>query len=366
MQKLFNHCVTCCLILGLVVLVMCSLFNKSLVALVAQDSPAYPFALKAFYWNRFYYLICPLYDFLFSFVLYMYSPVVSSASVLTKLGVNTALSIYLGRMTGIGGVTCATFIANLIGLLILCVYVVVKERGFNFRPYVNPRKIKELALLGLPESSFFLSVFILNAGINALALKYYSIQGVAVVSVLMNLYQIVAYQSEGISEYETVAINQALGEKNREDLKYGMRVTFRAVLIESVVFMLLFLIAAPQIVSIFDIDDPETAKIAIMTVRIMAVPAAAIIISRITAIFHQYTNKVSRAIFILVVFMGLVPLLFAFLLKGFSLEALVWGVALGPVISIALLWIFPFKSKRSAPVDLRRTTVVFGEEEMSS
>ena len=362
MQMLFNHCVTCCLILGLVFYAVCSFFDKALVMLVAQDSPAYPFALKAFYWDRFYYLTCPLYDFLFTFVLYLYSAVVSSTSVLVKLGVNTVLSVYLGSKFGIGGVTCATFIGNLVGVLILCVYVIIKDRGLRYRPYVNPGSIKKLALLGLPESSFFLGVFILDAGVNALALKYYSIRGVAVVSVLMNLYQIVAYQSEGISEYETVVVNQALGENNREMLQYGMRTTFRAVLIESAVFSLLFLLAAPQITAIFDIDDSETAKTAIMAVHIMAVPTIAIITARITAIFHQYTNKIGRAIFILIVFMGLVPLLLAALLSGISLEALVWGVVLGPVISVALLWLFPISRKRTAPIDLRRTSVVFRDE----
>ena len=160
-----------------------------------------------------------------------------------------------------------------------------------------------------------------------------------------------------------MAINQALGEKNQEVLQYGMRVTFRAVLIESTVFALSFLLAAPQIVGIFDIDDPETARTAIFTVRIMAVPTAAIITARITAIFHQYTNKIGRAILILIVFMGLVPLLLAALLCRASLAALVWGVALGPVIPIGLLWFFPFRRKKDAPIDLRRTRVVFGEEE---
>ena len=363
MQKLFNHCATCCLLLGLVFCIVCSFFDESLVTLVAQDSPAYPPALEAFYWDRFYYLICPLYDFLFTYVLYLRSAVVSSISVLVKLGINTALSIYLGSKFGISGVTCATFLANFVGVLILCIYVIIKDRGFCYRPHLNTGYIKNLALLGLPESSFFLGVFILDAGVNALALKYYSIRGVAVISVLMNLYQIVAYQSEGISEYETVAINQALGEKNQEVLQYGMRVTFRAVLIESTVFALSFLLAAPQIVGIFDIDDPETARTAIFTVRIMAVPTAAIITARITAIFHQYTNKIGRAILILIVFMGLVPLLLAALLCRASLAALVWGVALGPVIPIGLLWFFPFRRKKDAPIDLRRTRVVFGEEE---
>ena len=363
MQKLYNHCVSCCLLLGLLFGAVYSLFDKTLVQWVAQDSAAYPYALQVFHWDCFDVMLLPLYDFLLTYVLYLGGSSVSSISMLVKLGVNTVLSIYLGKTIGIVGITCATFIADCVGVLILCIYIILKNRGFRYRPYVNLIYIKKLALFGLPESSFFFSVFLLEAGVNALALTHYSNQGVAVAAVLINLWEIVAYISEGISEYETVSVNQAIGEKNREGLQYGMRVTFRAVLIESVVFSMLFLLAAPQITGIFDIDDPETVGVAISAVRIMVVPTAAIITSRITAIFHQYTNKIGQAIFILIVLMGLVPLLFAALMSGFSLEAMVWGIALGPVISVVLLWLFPFRQRKDAPIDLRRTRVVFGDEE---
>ena len=363
MQKLFNHCVTCCLLLGLVFCIVCSIFDESLVTLVAQDSPAYPFALQAFYWDRFYFLICPLYVFLFTYVLYFDGALVDTISMLVMVLVNTGLSVFLGRRIGIAGVTCATFLANCVGILILGIYIMRKNHGFHYRPCVNPGYFKTLTLLGLPESSFFLAIVIMEVGVNALALKHYSIRGVAAVAVLINLYEIVAYMSEGISEYETVAVNDVLGRRDREALEYGMKVTFRAVLIESVVFSLLFLIAAPLIVGTFDIDDAETAATAILAVRILAVSPIALTTARITAIFHQYTKKIRRAILIWISALGLVPLLLAVLLSGISLEAMIWGVALGPLIPIALLWLFPFRRKKNAPIDLRRTTVVFGEEE---
>ena len=175
-------------------------------------------------------------------------------------------------------------------------------------------------------------------------------------------YEIVAYVSEGISEYETVAVNWALGDQNREELKYGMRITFRAVLIESVVFSLLFLFTAPLIVGAFDIDDAETAKAAVTAIRILALSPLAIIAARVTAIFHQYTEKLGQAALIWICCLGLVPLLLAAVLSRVSLEGLVWGIALGSVIPVALLWIFPVKRKKAGSIDLRRTTVVFKDQ----
>ena len=61
MQKLFNHCVSCCLIMGLLFFTVFSLFDEWFVTLVTQNSPAYPYTLEAFYWERFYLLLLPLY-----------------------------------------------------------------------------------------------------------------------------------------------------------------------------------------------------------------------------------------------------------------------------------------------------------------
>ena len=362
MRKLFNHCVTCCLMIGLFFFVVFSLFDEWFVSLVTQNSAAHPYTLEAFYWERFYLLLLPLYVFLFTYVLYFDGALVDSVTMVFMTIVDTGLSVYLGRRMGIGGVTCATFIAHCLSVLILSLFVIAKHRAFTYRPYVNLDYIKSLTPLGIPESCFFLSLVIMEGGVNALALKHYSIRGVAVAAVVINLYEIVAYVSEGISEYETVAINWALGDQKREELRYGMRITFRAVLIESVVFSLLFLFTAPLIVGIFDIDDPETAKAAITAIRILALSPLAVIIARVTAVFHQYTKKLVQAVLIWIFCLGLIPLLLAALLGGISLEGLVWGIALGPVIPTALMWIFPIKRKKAASIDLRRTTVVFSDE----
>lgn len=361
-RKLFNHCVTCCLILGLAFFTVFSLFDKWLVSLVTQNGPAYSYTMEAFYWERFYLMLVPIYVFLFTYALYSGGEIVDAITMVFMSVTDTGLSVVLGRRMGIGGVTCATFIAYSLSILILVVFVMVRNRGFFYRPYVNPDYIKLLTPLGLPESSYMLALVILEGGVNALALSYYSVSGVAVAAVVINFYEIVVYVSEGISEYETVAVNWALGEENREELQYGMRVTFRAVLIESIVFSLLFLFAAPAIVGIFDIDDPETIKTAISAIRILALSPVALIAARVTAIFNQYTGRVVRSIFIWLSCLGVVPLLFSAVLSRVSLEGLVWGIALGPVVMMVILWFVIPGGSKTTPIDLRRTTVVFDDQ----
>ena len=63
------------------------------------------------------------------------------------------------------------------------------------------------------------------------------------------------------------------------------------------------------------------------------------------AIFHQYTEKLSQAALTRIFCLGLVPLLLAVVLSGASLEGLIWGIALGPVIPAALPWLFRLNEK---------------------
>ena len=101
--------------------------------------------------------------------------------------------------------------------------------------------------------------------------------------------------------------------------------------------------------------------VAIYVSGILIIPIG-IIVCRVTAIFHQYTNKVGQAVLIFLCAIGLIPLALAAVLSPVSLEALVLGIALGPVVTVGFMWICPFSWNRNKPIDLRRTTVVFREE----
>jgi Na+-driven multidrug efflux pump len=363
-RKLYNHSVTCCLVAGLAFFLVYSVFAVPLVRLVAEDSPAYPYALDIFYWLCFFNLLYPLYTFLFTYILYIGRKWVSLLSILLELVLSTVLSLYLGRLMGVGGTSLATAISQLITVLFLCGYIIYTKQGIRYRPYINPAYIKRLCLLGLPESSLMLVVAVMEAGVNALALKRYSIQGVTVVAMVINLFVIVGYVSEGVSEYETVALNWAIGKGDRDQIRYGMRVTFLAGLIEGLAFSLLFLLGAPAFADIFGIDDAGTAKITAVAIRILAIAPIGIIVCRVTAIFHQYTNKVGQAALIFLCAIGLIPLALAAVLSPVSLEALVLGIALGPVVTVGFMWICPLSWNRNKPIDLRRTTVVFREERL--
>ncbi|MBQ1492965.1 MAG: hypothetical protein IIZ39_13485, partial [Blautia sp.] len=70
MSRLFSHCVTCCLLLGVIFIGIFTLLRPQLASLVAKDTPALPYVLEVISWSGLNLLLDPLFAFLFTFVLY--------------------------------------------------------------------------------------------------------------------------------------------------------------------------------------------------------------------------------------------------------------------------------------------------------
>ena len=360
-QGLFNHCVTCSLVVGALFFAVYTLFDAELVKSVADDSLAYSYAMDAFIGVRYTILFIPLYNFFYTFVLYMGGTKVAFAASAIDLTLHGVLAVMLGNQLGVMGVPLASAISEIVATLWLLGYIVYKSYWKAYRPFFRFSYLKSTVSLGIPESMVFLATGFLEVVVNALALRYYSIAGVVVAAVVINVFEIVGYISEGVTEYETVAMNRALGERNPETLRYVMKITFRALFIESILFSVLFVVAAPYIIGIFDIDDAATAENAANAVRIMALSTIPIIMARVTTIFDQYTEKIGRATILLLMAYGLVPAALVYLLGGISIECMTLAIAVGPAVLIAAVWIFGRPNKTNK-VSLHRMTVIIGDD----
>ncbi|SCX83835.1 Na+-driven multidrug efflux pump [Lachnospiraceae bacterium XBB2008] len=337
MDRIFSHCLTSCIMLGLLFFAVFGIFDRPLVDLVAAGTPAYDYTYRAFFWERFTALVAPLYAFLFTYIMYMGGSIFCIVATTSLLGSNLLFSVVLGRMMGISGVTCATFIANVIGVLILLTAFIFPAYRLRFRLYFSGRTALEIFKLGLGESTIFISQIIIEASVNAVSLRLYSIRGLAVAAIIINLYELVAYVSEGISEYETVAINEYIGQGNTDALSASKLLTIRAALIEGVVFGVLFVVLAPFVPELFGIEDPETVRIAVATVRILGLSPVFICLDRILAVFYQYTGRIGRCVATFLLAWGICPAVFVCMLAPISLHFLGVGTVIGPTAALFLM-----------------------------
>ena len=88
----------------------------------------------------------------------------------------------------------------------------------------------------------------------------------------------------------------------------------------------------------FDIDDEATAELASTLLMILSPTALFICLTRVTAIFYQYTRRIARTLLLFGTAVALFPIVFSRLLGGIAPEGIAAGIALGPVTAIALMY----------------------------
>lgn len=338
MSELFSQSVILCVVCGAVLTLIYILFTPQLVRLVADDPAVYAASYDFFKAMRFYPLVIMLDTFLITYVLYMGGFVQFYIASIMRIVVNAALSWFLGLRYGMTGVGAASILSFMFSLGVGSTFLLTKKHKLKFRWYLNAREAIIICRLGLVESAVFLFEVIFMMAVNAFTLKHYSVVGVAAVSVVINASEFMYYISEGISEYETVAINKSIGQRSGKSMDRSISVTLRAAVIEGLAVACIILLFARALPAAFDIDDAETARLAAVMLRIFAPAMVFICLTRVTVIFYQYTRRIIRALFLFGGAMAALPIAFVMIFGQLSLEGVAIGIALGSAAAVALMY----------------------------
>ncbi len=336
-NAIFSHSITSCLLLGGIFFAIYSLFGTQMAVAVSGGTEVEAYVNQVILWTRLCVLVEPLYIFLFTYTLLRVGAFYALAVTIIEIFTNYKLSVLLGREMGIGGVMFATGISYCIGILLIVLLILFKKMPIKLKLGFKKSLAKEVVIIGFPESSYILSVAFMETVINHFALTRYDVTGIAVASVVINLFELVLHVSEGISEYETAALNKYIGQRDADRLSQCIRVMLRAVVVEGLVFSILQLTLADALVSIFDIDDPVICDLAIRAVKIMAIAPLIICFTRIYAIFFQYTKRTARAAFLIIMSWGILPAAFGWMFGSLSVDGMVWGIVLGASVAVFIM-----------------------------
>lgn len=340
MSEIFSQTMILCGLAGIILTLIYVLFTPQLVRFVADDQSVYENALYYFKAMRFYPLVDMFDTFMFTYVLYRGGFVQFYIAIFIRIAANALLSWVLGSRMGLIGVGIASILSLAFALAVKLTFLLTKKHGLKLQWYLNAKEAVMMLKLGLPESALFLYIVILELAINAFTLDRYGAAGVAAVAVAVNIFEFVLYLSEGISEYEIVAVNTAIGQKSSQSMDRAIRVTFRAAVTEGIILVGLILCAANVLPEAFDIDNPDTARLAAVLLRILSPTAIFICLSRITAVFYQYTRRIPRTLILFgMAVAGLPPALGA-LFGQIAPEGIAAGMALGPAAAFALMCIY--------------------------
>ena len=338
MGELFSQTIIACGVCGIVLTLIYVLFTPQLVRFVADDPAVYDKAYAYFTAIRFYPLVDMFDTFMFAYVLYRDGYARFYIAIGTRIGLNVALCYVLGSQMGLMGIGLASIISLVVALAIKLTFLFSKKHGLRFRWYFNPREALEIAKIGFPESALSLFIVLMELGINGFTLNTYGVTGVAAVAVAINIFEITFYLSEGISEYEVVAVNDSIGKNSSQSMDHAIRTTLRAALIEGAVLLGLILLGSGVLPEAFDIDDEATAELASTLLMILSPTAIFICLTSVTAIFYQYTRRIARTLLLFGSAVALFPIVFGRLLGGIAPEGIAAGIALGPAAAFVLMY----------------------------
>ena len=338
MSQLFSHTIIICAIVGVALTAIYVIFTPQLVHLVADKPEVYKYSLQYFNVMRFYPLLDMFDTFIFTYVLYRGGYVQFYTSMIARVVINAGLSWYLGMQMGVAGIALASVISIGVALLIKLTFLFTKKHGLKMTRYLSLRDAIEIAKLGFAESALTAFIVILEVSINRFTLTKYGKLGVAAIAIVIDIFEFVLYLGEGISEYETVAINDSIGKKSKQSMDHSIKTAKRATWIEGIVLSALILLTASVMPGAMDIDDPHTAQQATVMLMIFAPGAIFICLSRVTAIFYQYTLRKRRTLILFGMSVALCPSLLGIAFGQISLEAIALGVGLGPIVATALMY----------------------------
>lgn len=353
MSEIFSQTMILCGVFGVLLTLIYVLFTPQLVRFVADDPSVYENALDYFKAMRFYPLVDTFDTFMFTYVLYRGGFLQFYIAIFFRIAVNALLSWALGSTMGLIGVGIASILSLLFALSVKMTFLFTKKHGLKFRWYLNAQEAGMILKLGLPESVLFLYIVIMEMAVNAFTLKNYAAAGVAAVAVVINIFEFVLYLSEGISEYEIVAVNTSIGRKDSKGMDRAICVILRAAVTEGLVFIALILLAANVLPLAFDIDNADTAHLATVMLRILAPTAIFICLSRVTAVFYQYTRRIPRTLVLFGSAIAVFPSVFAMLFGRFDPLGIAAGIALGPAAAIAMMYVYVHAVKKEKLFDYK-------------
>ena len=351
MSEIFGQTIIMCAICGIGLSLLYVLFTPGLVRFVADDPAVYEDALAYFKAMRFYPLVDMFDTFLFTYVLYRGGYIQFYLAIITRIGLNAFLSWQLGLHMGMMGIGLASVISLLVAVLIKLTFLLTKGHALRFSRYFDLREAFVIAKLGFPESSLAMFIFLMELAINSFTLNTYAVAGVASVAVVVNVFEFIIYLSEGISEYEIVAVNDSIGKDSAQGMNRAIRVTKRAAVTEGIAFICLIFLAADILPEAFDIDNEETARLAAFMLRIFAPAALFVCLSRIVAIFYQYTKRLKRTVMLFGMTVTFMPVLFGVLFGQIAPEGIAAGMAVGPAAAVLFMYVFVRYTKKEKLFD---------------
>ena len=226
-------------------------------------------AKQYFFWYKLTILILPLFLLMCEAVFSDGDDTISTIAGIVQLVVNIALSIVLAKSMGIEGIALGSFIGTALALLVTSLHLFKKGNSLKIGFHFSIAKIFHIAKYSTIDASTYLFFACFAVIVEKYITFAFGSEMLIIASVIFfaKEFQIIF---DGIGEAITPLINIYLGEESYRGIKNCYKLAQKAAIVEGVLMTIIIAAAAPLIVKIYGIENPEIAKDAINGARIIA------------------------------------------------------------------------------------------------
>lgn len=292
------------------------------------------------YWMRFTVLLMPLQILMGEMVYADGDETLSTmASVVQAIG-NTVFSILLSRSMGIRGIGFASFLFNLVSMLILCIHLLKKSNSLRPNIYFSGKLLIYLVRYSLVDSSTYLFLAVLTAGLNTFISRRFGAEYLILAAVVAFCRE-AQLVFDGIGEAVTPIITVYLGEECPKGVSTTYSLARRTAIVEGVVVTLLMIMGAPLVPRIMNITDPVIVSAAVRGIRLLALGNIFVALLYLLTSYHLLIERIAMGIATCAMRDMIFPLIFAFSLGWIcGTNAMFAGLALAPAVAYLFLRLY--------------------------
>lgn len=267
-DKIFGQSIILSVVVG-VLLFLAMTFGKNLFLDSLGVSGEIRVEAEAF-WKYEKYLIAlvPL-NYLLLQMVYTNVPINVMAN-LSLFIAGIGLSALFTKLYGTMGASLGMLLGTVLSTIILCIHFFTKKNIFSFKWHFSWKDIGEMCRLSLVDSSKYLDGGLLLTFINSYVLSNYSQSMLTATTVVLVVFDMtIIFDSIGCALNPISEVY--LGEGNYADEKACAKYAFKLSLLFGCVVMIILLIIAPYIPSMFGVSSASDVEIATLSIRIYAI-----------------------------------------------------------------------------------------------
>ena len=328
------------MVIGILLLGMTSIFGDSYLQSMTPLPEILAQARAYLFWMRFTMLLLPI-QMLIAAVVYSDGDETLStvANMVQGIG-NIGASILLSRTMGIKGIGLASFLFNVVALLILLAHFMKKSNSLRWNLYYSAALMKSVVRYSIIDSSSYLFLAALTAVLNAFVGARFGAEYLIMVSVV-TLCRELQLVFDGIGEAITPILSVYLGEESKSGIRSIYKLANKTAIVEGVAVTVLMIICAPLIPSVLDISDPELIPRVVTGIRILALGSAFVSLLYLLTSYYLVIEKIALGLIVSALRDVLLSATLAVLLGMLlGINGVFIGLAAAPALAYMVLFIY--------------------------